>query len=45
MSEEIKIVTVGQNVPNFELEIYDPKKNDFGKSLLPSTDLRKEHHY
>jgi len=34
MSEETKIVTVGQNVPNFEMEIYDPKKNDFGKITL-----------
>jgi len=28
------IVTVGQTVPNFEMEIFDPKKSDFGKISL-----------
>jgi peroxiredoxin (alkyl hydroperoxide reductase subunit C) len=35
MSQEIQsIITVGQTVPNFEMEIYDPKRNDFGKVSL-----------
>ncbi|OGR83128.1 MAG: peroxiredoxin [Elusimicrobia bacterium RIFCSPLOWO2_01_FULL_54_10] len=35
MSQEAQnIVTVGQTVPNFEMEVYDPKRNDFGKISL-----------
>ncbi len=35
MSEEKQsIVTVGQTVPNFEMEVFDPKRNDFGKISL-----------
>jgi len=34
MSSETNVVTVGQTVPNFELEIFDPKRNDFGKITL-----------
>lgn len=35
MSEEKQIiVTVGQVVPNFEMEVFDPKRNDFGKISL-----------
>ena len=35
MSQETQnIVTVGQTVPNFEMEVYDPKRNDFGKVSL-----------
>lgn len=40
MSEEKKTVSVGQTVPNFELEVFDPKRNDFGKISLES--LQKE---
>ena len=28
------IVTVGHTVPNFEMEVFDPKRNDFGKISL-----------
>ena len=31
MSEEKTVVSVGQTVPNFEMEVFDPKRNDFGK--------------
>lgn len=34
MSEEKEIVGVGQVVPNFEMEVYDPQRNDFGKISL-----------
>ena len=34
MSEEQKVVFVGQQVPNFEVEVFDPKRNDFGKLSL-----------
>ncbi len=35
MSEEKQnIVTVGQIVPNFEMEVFDPKINNFGKISL-----------
>ncbi len=35
MSEEKQnIITVGQTVPNFEMEVYDPKRSDFGKISL-----------
>lgn len=35
MSQETQnIITVGQTVPNFEMEVYDPKRNDFGKVSL-----------
>lgn len=34
MSEENNIVTVGQTVPNFEMEVFDPQRNDFGKISL-----------
>ena len=34
MSQENEIVTVGKTVPNFEMEIYDPKTNNFGKIVL-----------
>ena len=40
MSEVQKIVSVGQQVPNFEMEVFDPKRNDFGKISLES--LMKE---
>ena len=33
-SAECKVVSVGQIVPNFEMEIFDPQKNDFGKISL-----------
>ncbi|MBK6880512.1 MAG: peroxiredoxin [Elusimicrobia bacterium] len=34
------VVRVGQTVPDFELEIFDPKKNEFGKMAL--ADLKKQ---
>ena len=35
MNEECaKVVSVGQTVPNFEMETFDPQKNDFGKVSL-----------
>ena len=34
MSEEIAALRVGQAVPNFEMEVFDPKRNDFGKISL-----------
>lgn len=34
MSEATISVRVGQTVPNFEMEVYDPKRNDFGKISL-----------
>src|SRR5437868_12157493 len=40
MNEVQKTVSVGQQVPNFEMEVYDPKRNDFGKISLES--LMKE---
>lgn len=33
MSEQT-VVRVGENVPDFELDIYDPEKRDFGKIKL-----------
>jgi peroxiredoxin (alkyl hydroperoxide reductase subunit C) len=36
MSEQVK---VGQTVPDFEMEIFDPKRNDFSKISL--SDLKK----
>lgn len=35
-----ELVKVGQVVPDFELEVFDPKRNDFGKVSL--ADLRKQ---
>ena len=32
--QQQKVVTVGQTVPNFEMEVFDPKRNDFGKISL-----------
>lgn len=29
-----EVVRVGQQVPNFELEVFDPQRNDFGKISL-----------
>ncbi|MCM8795866.1 MAG: peroxiredoxin [Candidatus Omnitrophica bacterium] len=29
--EEIKIITIGQKIPDFELDVYLPDKKDFGK--------------
>lgn len=40
MSEEPCCVGVGQNVPNFEMETYDPSKGEFGKISLDQ--LKKE---
>ncbi len=40
--EEIKALRVGQQVPNFELEIFDPKKNDFGKVSLEALSKEKK---
>lgn len=37
---EAKIVTVGQEVPNFEMEIYDPENREFGKISLESLKKR-----
>jgi NADH-dependent peroxiredoxin subunit C len=37
MSETVK---VGQMVPDFEMEVFDPKRNDFGKVSL--SDLKKQ---
>ncbi len=34
MSEEKNVIGVGQTVPNFEMEVFDPKRNDFGKISL-----------
>ncbi len=34
MNEQQKHVGVGQTVPNFEMEVYDPKRSDFGKISL-----------
>src|SRR3989344_4659451 len=32
--QQQKVVMVGQTVPNFEMEVFDPKRNDFGKISL-----------
>jgi NADH-dependent peroxiredoxin subunit C len=37
MSDTVK---VGQSVPDFEMEVFDPKRNDFGKVSL--ADLKKQ---
>ena len=37
MTEQVK---VGQEVPHFEMEVFDPKRNDFGKISLD--DLKKQ---
>jgi len=37
---EQKLVTVGMEVPNFEIEIYDPVERAFGKLSLDQ--LRKQ---
>ena len=34
MSEELKPVSVGQSVPDFELTTYDPVNHDFSKFSL-----------
>ena len=34
MSEQSTPVRVGQTVPNFEMDVFDPKRNDFGKISL-----------
>lgn len=34
MVEQTSVVAVGQTVPNFEMEVYDPQRNDFGKVSL-----------
>ncbi|MBI1979660.1 MAG: peroxiredoxin [Elusimicrobia bacterium] len=34
MSDEKVTVAVGQTVPGFEMEVFDPKRNDFGKITL-----------
>ena len=34
MNETNSVVTVGQTVPDFEIEIFDPQKSDFGKISL-----------
>ncbi len=34
MSETTAALKLGQKVPDFELEIYDPVKDDFGKFRL-----------
>lgn len=34
MSDPVKTVAVGQTVPNFEMEVFDPKRSDFGKISL-----------
>jgi len=34
MSEELKPVSVGQSVPDFELTTYDPVAHDFSKFSL-----------
>ena len=34
MSDVLAGVRLGQKIPNFELEIYDPVRNDFGKFRL-----------
>src|SRR5438874_6286106 len=34
MNQETSPMQVGQTVPNFEMEVYDPKRNDFGKISL-----------
>ena len=39
MDNEIKTITVGALVPNFELETYNPAEGDFGKVSL--ADLKK----
>ena len=36
MNEEKVTISVGQTVPNFEMEVFDPKRNDFGKITLES---------
>ncbi|MBI2118008.1 MAG: peroxiredoxin [Elusimicrobia bacterium] len=36
MSEEKCCLSVGKSVPNFEMEVFDPKRNDFGKISLES---------
>ena len=33
-NETTPVVSVGQIVPNFELEVFDPQRNDFGKISL-----------
>ncbi len=39
MSEEITEVKVGQQVPDFELTVYEPENHGFGKRTL--ADLKK----
>jgi peroxiredoxin len=36
------IVRVGQMVPDFEMEVFDPKKNDFGKISLDQIKKQKK---
>jgi peroxiredoxin (alkyl hydroperoxide reductase subunit C) len=40
MSEPITEVKVGQQVPDFEITVYEPKNNGFGKRSLAN--LKKE---
>jgi peroxiredoxin (alkyl hydroperoxide reductase subunit C) len=35
-------ISVGQQVPNFELEIYDPQKKDFGKISLEDIKSKRQ---
>ena len=29
--EELKVLSIGQKVPDFEVDVYFPERNDFGK--------------
>jgi peroxiredoxin (alkyl hydroperoxide reductase subunit C) len=37
-----EVVRVGQTVPDFEMEVFDPKKNDFGKISLEQIKKQKK---
>jgi len=37
----MNITTVGQNVQNFEMEVYDPEKRDFAKISLDEVKAKK----
>ena len=39
MSDEITAVKIGQQVPDFELTVYEPENHDFGNRNL--ADLKK----
>ena len=42
MQEEPRGIQLGQEVPNFEIDVYDPTKGDFGKISLESLKSQKK---